>query len=359
MSKRTTRIAQRSAVLVLVTLAASAAHAQTMFPEWASRSSRAWTGQPQLPGRVARFSRAQAPDGRLQDALLLCRVHVDGQWDLFADPDLQVRATLGRRSVEWWGSENSRTEMFSVAGVSLRPGDRLAFRIVDRDVTFDDFIRSVPGRYEGGPIVLTSGPARVECRHVPEPVVSAGRADALVRAAQELERLDAAEPDLAMDDLGRVAASTAPLVEAAAWAGWAHPEVAAARRLHLTAEERFEHAVARAMREARRTSPAPGEALEVPGGTVRVESLRCGRRAHARMLPEDRTTNACAIVVRLEGDAALGRADLLSADGTTVRPQIRYLDGEDIGLVVLAIPQRPRRTALLRFGAERHLIRVR
>ena len=346
--------------LVILTAAAPAA-AQTVLPEWARRADAEWSGErvPQVGERTRLFRRAREPHGPIDGGLLVCRVHADGRWDLFADPDLRVRYRIGRQRGDLWGTENSRTEVFSIPGVRLRRGGGLRFQIADRDVTVDERIATVRGRFDGGPIRLERGPAEVECRVVDAGLVARRRDRALRAAEPALVRLERARPDLTADDLGRpLAASSRPLVEAASWAGWDDVRVAEARRRHEDARARFERALARALREAHANAPAPGREVRGGRGRVRVGDVVCGPRAAAMIGGTESSAPECVVRVHATRGAALAGADMIGLDGRPIAVGAPVALDDDGGYA-LPVYQRIPARALLRVGRPRVLLRVR
>jgi hypothetical protein len=362
---------------------ASPASAQTVMPEWFGRAHESWSGArvPQVESRDTLFRDARpASPGTLSDALLVCRVHVDERegrrWDLFADPDLRVVVTGGGERAVLFGTENSRTEVFTLPGTSVRRGQRMLFSISDRDVTFDEHIQTIEARYDGAlPISAHAGVAELECRQVDAAHAARGRDAGLRRAEPHVAAMEAARPDLHAGDLGRPSRASqsahAALLEAASWAGWREARVHAVRARYDGAERAFDGALADAVREASREAPAAGELVPLADGGVRVGHLSCGAAAVRRALPSVEEPRQSNIICVLELDvigareplASLGAVDVLDDRGRVHGMSDLALGGsgpEGTRVIVAFTDRFSARGALLRIGAGRRtLLRMR
>ena len=373
----------RSLLVLLVCLWAAPASAQTIMPEWFGRTVESWSGArvPQVESRASLFRGAQPSSAdRLTDALLVCRVHVDepenGRWDLFADPDLRVVVSGGGQRAVLFGTENSRTEVFTLPHTSVRRGQSLSFAISDRDVTFDEHIATIEARYEGSlPFSAQAGVAELECRGVDAGRATQGRDAGLARAEPHVLAMEAARPDLRAPDLGRPTAASlsgrAALLEAASWAGWGEERVHAVRARYDGAERSFAAAIRGAVRDAAREAPAAGAPVALAEGTVSVGRLSCGAPAVRRALPSieepRRSTLRCVLEMQVNGApeprAALGAVDALDANGGVhvASDVVVGAPGPDGTPVIAAFGDRfSARGALLRVGSgQRTLLRLR
>lgn len=354
---------------VLGLLACSApVEAQTMLPEWAGRHEHAWDRSrvPQLAHRGALFreSASGIADAASQESLLVCRVHVTGNWDLFADPDLLVRFRGAGVDGEVWGTENSRTEVFGFPGVRLRRGQRLSFRIIDRDLTFDEHVATVRVRVDER-MRAQAGHGEVECHAVDPRLVTRGFDAAHAAAVEAIAQVERAQPALREADLRRPTQATGVarghLVEAAAWRGWRRS--ASARRRLEQAEARFEARLRQAI--ARVDAPRVGERLELPRGSVTVAEVSCAPRAVERLWGSASDAVACVIALDVTSatgvpEAALGEVDVLDARGGLHQVHDRrVVPTADGARVVLALGSRlSPRGALLRVADRRFLARL-
>ena len=342
--------------------------AQTMLPEWAGRDEHAWDRSrvPQLAHRGALFREsASGIEGAAdQDALLVCRVHVTGSWDLFADPDLWVRFRGAGVDGQVWGTENSRTEVFGFPGVRLRRGQRLSFRIVDRDITFDEHIATVRVRVDER-MRAQAGHGEVECRAVDPRLVTRGFEAASAAAEEAITQVERARPALHEADLRRptqaLGQARAHLIEAAAWRGWRRS--ATARRRLEQADARFDAELRQAI--ARADAPRVGERVELPRGSVTVAEVSCAPRAVERLWGSASDAVACVIALDATSatgapDAALGEVDVLDARGELHFVHDRRVTPTAEGArVVLALGSRfSARGALLRVADHRFLARL-
>lgn len=357
------------ALLALTLLAgcAAPAEAQTVLPEWAGRGERSWDRSrlPQLDRRGALFRSARAL--ATSDAgALLCRVHVDGDWDLFADPDLLVRVRGAGVRGEVWGTENSRTEVFGVPGVRLRRGQQLSFQVIDRDVTFDEQVATVRLRIgDRLPVRAQAGQAEVECRAATADATGRGFDRARTAATRATARVEGARPDLRDVSLGRpseaAAAARGHLVQAAAWRGWR--ELNDDRRRVERAEAGFDDRLRAAVAEA--DAPRAGSRVELPRGAARVTELACAPRDVARLWPEAPDHVTCVVMVEVESarhtpEEVLGGVDVVDARGQQHFSIDRRVERTRAGATVrLAFASRVRpRGALLRLGDHRFLARL-
>jgi hypothetical protein len=359
----------RVTLLVLASLActASAGAQASIFPEWAGREVEVLQGDREglIGDAELLFAQStQTPAGPAFEGVILCRIHVDepneNRWDSFADPDLRLVMQAGRTRLTAWGPENSRGAYLSFAGLSLRSGTQVSFRVFDRDVTGDELIETLPLRFDGGwPWTMHGRHTQLECRPV-DAALAAARATEGERAAEQaLEALTQAAPNLAAADLGRSPALTqaqSGVVRVMTYRGTRDAAARALRTRIQAATAAFERALRTQLTEARRSSPGLNTWLTTArGGGIRLTAFGCGERA-LTPLGVDPNTAACVAVLETRGDTSGLQADVVDSFGVT--PGTLEITGTR-ALVRFPIQVDPRRM-LLRVGApELQTVRLR
>ncbi len=361
-------------VALIGALAPCVVHAQsTLAPEWLDREHAAWTGQrePQIEDPTRLYRAAGPSEGSLEGALVLCRVEAyepdHGRWDAFAEPDLRIAVTIGDRRTVVWGSENASVHVFSIPGVHLRRGQRVTMSVVDRDMTFDEHIGTLRGRFEGSlPLAMRATHLEGECRVAPAALVERNLAASLGPAEGAVSAFESARPDLARADLARPSDIEARrrLLAAAGWGGWREQRVRALRARFDAAERAFDGEVRRAVSEAHRGAPRVGQPATIAGGgAVTVHAFACGARARA--IVSEATGCIAELAVSSPRDEAppwLGRVDVVDARGTVhASSAARFLEreSETTARVAVLFPDAPSaRGAILRAGDARAFLRL-
>lgn len=220
-----------------------------------------------------------------QRGVLLCRVSVsrDREWDssgLFdrnTAPDVSAYVRIdGGSEIRARLAEDTYEGVLSVPSVVLVPTSRLAFRLVDRDVSVDDPIAEVELAWpRETPVAVANGPVTLRCGVLDEREVRP-RATAALAAADRL--LDAAERqprrvDLMRDALDLADAASRPLQaairEAASFLGYAHADVSARLGRLASVEARQDSVHRAAVVDALADAPLPGTEIRL-GRDVRV-----------------------------------------------------------------------------------------
>lgn len=356
-------------VLWLVLGASPAAGQASMVPVWFARDGAVLAGEREgtLPDTEALFA-AAAPatvPEPLASALLLCHAEASesgprGRWDAFADPDLRVELQLGRFRGTAWGPENSREAYVSFAAVALRAGDRIEARVSDRDVTGDERIDTLRGRFDGAfPIVLEHGTTRLTCALGDAAHAAEAAAAALAEAEVALVAVEHAQPSLTDPALGRPVRedpeASGGIAVAMGWAGL-HDARALVLASRLSASRRaFDRALTAAVARARRE--AGDEAATIPGTSthVRVASVLTATRAIHDAYP-DASTPGCVIELVLDSPltdddafAILGTPDVVDGHGSVTSSFGAIRSSRDPARVGLSFSARPR-DGLVRVG---------
>jgi hypothetical protein len=210
----------RALVIVMMTSGVAIAGGDVLGPRWAERGNRA---APQLPDPGGWFAEAgarrqPAPD---EPALLLCQVVVTGDFDSIARADLLVTFQFaGRAPISIWGPEDTDVATLSVPRIRLRKGDLVRATVLDRDVTEREYIGRVQDRFTGEyPFRMESKHVSLECRAIAQSLLESARQEAFADLDEALERDERDGEEHEDDSLRRL------LIAAAAFDGWAQPEV--------------------------------------------------------------------------------------------------------------------------------------
>jgi hypothetical protein len=306
--------------LVLVALLVLTSNASAQ-PTW-RELSRARNEPPQLEGAGSYFDLAPPAEGTALEGTLVCRLEIartrsyDGLGGAitrnYGAPDPTVTLHVGRRRFVVQGPEDAWRFHFSVPNVTLRRRDRVAVRVVDRDVAVDDPVGDAAARFAGRlPIVLEGLAVSTECRRIDPAELERRLPRALANADSAIAHLTAAQPSLDRDDLGAPGSGPAldALYDAAALVGWEHPEVARRRLAITAAEQTFARALAARLAEADAGAPDLGVASVGSPWTVRVlDRASCEPNAGRCRVRVELTT---------DGPARLGelRFDTVRLDG--------------------------------------------
>lgn len=372
------RLRELSFVLVLSLCETASARAQaSIFPEWAGRESAILNGEREGLVGDAEALFAQSSETRSDstfEGVILCHIHLDepneARWDAFADPDLRVVLQAGRTRLTAWGPENSRDTYLSFAGLSIRQGTQLSWRVFDRDVTGDEAVETLRLRFDGTwPWVVRGEHAALRCRAV-DSALAAQRAEEGQRAAtQAIETLMQATPDLTDANLGRSPAlplAQSGIVRIMTYRGTRDPEARELRTRMNAAVVSFDRALRARLSEARRSSPAPNTWVETERGAgIRMTTLACGERA-IRDLNLSAEANsdvasymdsaACIVLLETRGDTHDLQVDVIDDFGATGG----HIERRDEHVIVVFPAHIDPRRSLLRVGApEPHILRLR
>lgn len=352
---------------LVATLSAGRAEAQaSIVPEWFGRESEVLSGHREgtIPDAASLLPATTAPTDPIASALLVCAVATSdagphGRWDTFADPDLRIELRIGRFHGTAWGPENSMTASVSFAGVALRRGDRVEARVWDRDVTGDERIDTLTGRFDGTfPLALAHGVTTVSCQLADAARVAERGDAALARAEAPLVVVEHAQPALTDDVLGRpmreLAVVSSNVALAMGYLGLAEPRARALRDRLDDAERAFDRALGALVTTALRT-PTP-DPLPVAGttSTVQLVGTLTSRAAIRARYPD--APDPIAEIVELtvtpapsELHALLGTPDAVDARGNVIASLDVVHAAGDPTRVGIAFSVRPR-ASVVRVG---------
>lgn len=349
------------AALALGLAAPRASGQASMVPEWLARDAAVLSGQREgtLPGVESLYAAASAAATHVDElagALLVCHVATSesgprGRWDSFADPDLRIELRAGRSHGTAWGPENAMTAYVSFAGVTLRTGDAIEVRVWDRDVTGDERIDTLRGRFDGSlPLALSHEATSITCGQLDAARAAREAASALVRAEAALGAVEAATPSLTDAGLGRPARedtqASGDVALAMAWAGVRDPRARAVRDRLTAARASFDRALGAAVREARASRGAGPVPIPGTSTTVRLEGTLTAVRAIRAQYPDAPQPISAVIELVLdppasEPAAVLGTPDVVDSRGiawSTLAPVRSPGDPARVGLPVTGRP---------------------
>lgn len=281
--------------------------------------------------------RGEAHQGALDKALLVCRVHTQGNFDTFRGPDLSATWSWGRHAeVTVRGPEDRWTMFASLPAVSLEKGQRFSVKVVDRDVFGSDSVGKAQLRYQDkAPLFLDSDKMEVECRPMDQARVEERLAAQLLRVDGMLRRAPGKlKPRPQELQWGLLATPlpelTGEVITAAAWVGWEEPRVqeAAARLDGLY--QRWDDLARASVRREVEALPAVGTPQRLPGQALElsVRELVCGRALGKLPLRPEGTAQLalqdarCALRVQVSNQTVHGLRLYHTSQGASELPSV-------------------------------------
>ena len=249
----------------------------------------------------------------VEGALLICRVDTFVNQDTFGQNDLLTEFDLGKApTMEAVGPEDTSYMFMSVPLVSLKKGDPIKLLALDRDVTTNEEVGTLKGKYDGRlPLRLENKAVALSCRALLRDQVEAQVTGNLRGLDERLAKvpttpkINPALPDYGVADT--LGASKAGLMELAARVGWADPRTQKRLQRYAALEQAHQQAVAAYFAKEQQSLPAPGTPVTFKQTLqITVQQTVCGAQAKSFAKLEDFRNhgavarNGCVTTVKLE-----------------------------------------------------------
>ncbi len=270
--------------------ATTAEASRTKAPPWASEGDRE---APQPHTIFHLFEKAAKTEvaAAIDRDLLVCRIAVEGRYDVFLAPDLSATLTLGDRPpFTIRGTEDSNDMLASAPLVTLKAGDRVTIAVADRDATGLEHIGEVVGAVEAIPFTLSTDKIQVECRRLDRDGVETelSRANRAAEAALKLvpERFEGhpADSDWGYTRTG-IGFVKDEVLGMAAVVGWADTRVGQWIDHIDKLDARWREAATISVKRLREGLPPARTPVvfEAEGVKLTIEGVACGEEALASL----------------------------------------------------------------------------